>query len=101
MNDKPPTSDTPSDHPSSDHPPRASRSRLSAWLVAIVILIVLYILSAGPILAAGCWLRDATGWEGCYAVFLLYLPLYPLADVDLCEAYVMWWMKLLGTMPPG
>jgi hypothetical protein len=77
------------------------RSRTTAWLVAIAILFVAYILSAGPVLALGCWLRDAADWDGFYAVFFLYLPLYPLADIDLCEAYLMWWMQLLGTMPPG
>ena len=76
-------------------------SRLASWLVATAILIIFYILSAGPVLALGCWLRDATDWDGFYAVFLLYLPLRPLADIDLCEAYLMWWMKLFGTMPPG
>lgn len=86
--------------PSADDNSRRG-SRLAAWLVAIAFLIVVYILSAGPVLAAGCWLRDATGWEGFYAVFFLYLPLYPLADVDFFEAYLMWWMKLFDTMPPG
>jgi hypothetical protein len=85
----------------SDGTPRRRSSRLASWLVAIAILIVLYILSAGPVLALGCWLRDATGWHGFDFVFFLYLPLYPLADIDLCEAYLMWWMRLLGTMPPG
>jgi hypothetical protein len=76
-------------------------SRLASWLVAIAILLILYIFSAGPVIALGCWLRDATDWDGFYAVFFLYLPLIPLADIDLCEAYLMWWMRLFGTMPPG
>jgi hypothetical protein len=76
-------------------------SRATAWLVAIGVLLVAYVLSAGPVLAVGCWLRDATDWDGFYAVFLLYLPLRPLADIDFCEAYLIWWMHLFGTMPPG
>jgi hypothetical protein len=81
--------------------PTNRSSRLASWLVAIAILLIAYILSAGPVIALGCWLRDATEWNGFYAVFFLYLPLAPLADIDLCEAYLMWWMKLFGTMPPG
>ena len=76
-------------------------SRLASWLAAIAILIFAYILSAGPIIALGCRLHDASGWHGFYFVFFLYLPLYPLADIDLCEAYLMWWMQLFDTMPPG
>jgi hypothetical protein len=77
-------------------------SRLASWLVALLILLVLYILSAGPVLALGCWLRDTTDWDGFYAVFWLYLPiLYAGWDNDLLEAYLMWWMNLFGTMPPG
>jgi hypothetical protein len=68
----------------------------------IVALLVIYLMSSGPIMAIGCRLRDATDWDGFYAVFYLYLPiLYPLGDVDLFESYLMWWMKLFDTMPPG
>jgi hypothetical protein len=76
-------------------------SRLASWLATLAVLLVVYILSAGPILALGCRLHDATDWHGFYFVFFLYLPLYPLADIDLCEAYLTWWMQLFGTMPPG
>ena len=70
--------------------------------LSIVAVLVIYLLSSGPILAIGCWRRDATDWDGFYAVFYLYLPiLYPLGDVDLFESYLMWWMKLFDTMPPG
>jgi hypothetical protein len=70
--------------------------------MAVLVLFVAYVISSGPILAIGCWLRDATDWNGFYAVFVLYLPiLYLVGDVDVFEAYLMWWMKLLDTMPPG
>jgi hypothetical protein len=77
-------------------------SRRGHWATTIVALLVIYVISSGPILAIGCWLRDATDWDGFYAVFYLYLPiLYAVGDVDLVESYLMWWMKLFDTMPPG
>jgi hypothetical protein len=76
-------------------------SRYGRWLAVVVALIWIYALSAGPVLALGCRMRDLTDWEGFCAVFVLYLPLLPLSDVDLVESYLMWWMHLLDTMPPG
>lgn len=75
--------------------------RRGHWSTTVVIVLVAYVLGIGPVLALGCWLRDVTGWSGFYAVFFLYLPLYPLVDVDLIEKYIMWWMDLFDTMPPG
>jgi hypothetical protein len=84
--------------PTAERPPRRP-SRRAAWLGAIAVLMVAYILSAGPMLALGCRLRDMTKWDGFYAVYYLYLPLYPLADMKWCEAYVMWWMELFDAVP--
>ena len=82
--------------------PAARGSRLGQWAAITATVLVAYVISVGPVLAICCWLADYTDWEGFYAVFYLYLlPLYPLRDFDLLESYVMWWMKLLGTMPPG
>ena len=83
--------------------PAPSRdARRCHWAATVVALLAIYVISSGPVLAIGCWLRDATDWDGFYAVFYLYLPiLYPLGDVDLFESYLMWWMKLFDTMPPG
>lgn len=77
-------------------------SRYRQWAMAIVVLFVAYVISAGPIIAIGCRLRDATGWNGFYVVFLLYWPLvYPLGDIDFVEAYLTWWLKLFDARPPG
>ena len=81
---------------------RPRNSRLASWLAAVAILLVLYVLSAGPVIALGCWLRDTTHWEAFYIVFYLYYPvLFTGWDNDLFEAYLMWWMHLFGTTPPG
>jgi hypothetical protein len=87
----------------STHEPDSPRdARHGHWAATIVAVLATYVLSSGPVMALGCRLRDATDWDGFYAVFYVYLPLlYPLADVDLFESYLMWWMKLFGTMPPG
>lgn len=85
----------------SDETP-SGRSQRGHWSGLIVAALVAYVLSSGPVLALGCWLRDKTDWNGFYAVFALYLPLlYTVGDVDAFEAYIRWWMNLLDTMPPG
>jgi hypothetical protein len=89
------------DNPSHERQ-RGRESHWGRWSTIILTVVVTYVLSCGPVMAVGCWLRDVTDWDGFYAVFFLYLPiLYPLGDVDFVEAYIMWWMKLFGTMPPG
>jgi hypothetical protein len=87
----------------STHEPEPPRdARRGHWAATIVTVLVIYVISSGPVMAIGCWLRDATDWDGFYAVFYLYLPiLYPLGDVDLAESYLMWWMHQFDTMPPG
>jgi hypothetical protein len=85
----------------SEEPGTHRVSRYGRWIAVIVALIPAYVFSSGPIIAAACWLRDKTGWDGFWMVFFLYYPLYPIRDVDLFEAYIMWWMKLFGTMGPG
>ncbi len=78
----------------STHEPEHARG--GHWAATIATLLVIYVISSGPILAIGCWLRDVTDWDGFYAVLYLYLPLLnPLGDVDFAESYLMWWMKLL------
>jgi hypothetical protein len=90
-----PTESTPEPEPPRD-------ARRGNWAATTVALLAIYVISSGPILAIGCWLRDVTDWDGFYAVFYLYLPiLYAVGDVDFIESYLMWWMKLFDTMPPG
>jgi hypothetical protein len=91
-----------SDDDDTDETTEERSSRWSRWLAVVAALIPAYLFSSGPIIALGCWLRDRTGHEWFYAVLILYYPvLYLIGDVDVVEAYIMWWMKLFGTMPPG
>lgn len=82
-------------------PPLARASRLGQWCVAATAVAVAYVFSSGPVLAGACWLREATGWDGFYAAFLLYLPLFRLLRLRPVEAYIQWWFWLFGTVGPG
>jgi hypothetical protein len=65
-------------------------------------VLVIYVISSVSVLVLSCWPQNATRQDGVYAVFYLYLPiLYPLGDADVFESYLMWWMRLFDTMPPG
>ena len=86
---------------------KKEESDRSEWFVrnglaALLCMPVVYVLSSGPVLATAFCLRDRTDWDGFYAAMLIYYPLlfhspltYPF------EVYIMWWVRLFGTMPPG
>ena len=78
-----------------------SRRWLAPLLSVALTVLAGYVLSSGPVLAVGFWLRDKTGWEGFYAVVWLYYPLLILAHNTPAEAYFLWWTELLGTSFPG
>lgn len=72
------------------------------WPLAIAMLLVAYVLSSGPILAGGCWLREQTRWDGWYVVFWLYYPLLAVFGPDSALVnYIEWWFDLFGTVGPG
>jgi hypothetical protein len=74
----------------------------AAWLLAGLFTGAIgYVPSSGPVLAAAFWLRESTGWDGFYAVMLIYLPLLALGHDNAIGAYIDWWVKLLGTVGPG
>jgi len=76
------------------------RSSYREWTILAVSAPILYLLSSGPVLAASFWLRDATGWDGFYATMWLYFPLI-MAPGRPFDAYIEWWVRLLGTVGPG
>lgn len=80
------------------HGQRGCSSCLVSSLVACV---ALYVPSSGPVLATAFWLREATGWNGFYAVMLLYYPLLWLPHDNPIVRYIEWWVELFDTVGPG
>lgn len=80
--------------------PSRRSTRRGHRAATILIIAAIYILSSGPVIALGCRLRDATGWNSCYGVIYLYFPLAYWRN-NLFEAYLGWWMWLFGTIGPG
>ena len=74
----------------------------SAWLiVAIIACPVAYLLSSGPDLATGFWLRETTGWDGFYAVMYVYFPIPLMGHGNPIDAYIDWWISdVFGTVGP-
>ena len=52
----------------------------------------MYVLSSGPVLGLGLWLRDVTGWDGFYAVMVPYYPLLELGDGTPLGTSIGWWV---------
>jgi hypothetical protein len=75
--------------------------RSGRWSVVILVAGVVYVLSSGPVMATGFWLREATGWGGFYAVMWLYAPLLIFVHDGVLMTYIEWWVKLFGTVGPG
>lgn len=75
--------------------------KLQQIVVAIVLLLLIYVASSGPVLAASFWLREATGWDGWYATMYLYFPLLFLGHDNPIDAYIEWWVRMFQTVGPG
>jgi hypothetical protein len=74
----------------------------STWLLAGgLVCLIAYVPSSGPVLAIAFWLREATGWDGFYNVMWLYYPLLIWGHGTPIDAYIEWWVELLGTVGPG
>ncbi len=78
-----------------------THKRFTTWMFLILMIPVMYLLSSGPVLATAFWLREATGWDGFYAVMFLYLPLFALGHDNPLGAYIEWWVELFDTVGPG
>ena len=65
---------------------------LRSALAFLFVRFPIYVLSSGPVLGLGLWLRDVTDWDGFYAVMFLYLPLLELADGSPFAAYIDFWV---------
>jgi hypothetical protein len=83
-----------------EHAKRAFRG--TGWLFLIVLVPVLYVLSSGPALGLAFWLREATGWDGFYAVMFVYYPLLIMGHGNPIDSYIEWWVvQVFHTVGPG
>jgi hypothetical protein len=80
---------------------REGIARITRPLEAIVVLTVIYVLSSGPVLASGFWLRERTGWDGFYSVIWVYAPLLMWGHWQPLDMYISWWCNVLHTVGPG
>ena len=76
------------------------RGSFREWTFLALSAPVLYLLSSGPVMAVAFWLREATGWEGFYAILWFYYPII-MAPGRPFDLYIEWWVRLLGTVGPG
>lgn len=78
------------------------RRRRANWATVILLAPVAYVLSSGPALAIGFWLREATGWDGFYAVMWLYYPILIWGHGNPLMHYIEWWVvDVFHTVGPG
>lgn len=86
---------------SRDVGPASGALRIGALM--LVSLPVLYVLSSGPVIALGCWLRETTHWDGFYGVLWIYYPLVVTFGPDsLLGHYIEWWVvDVFHTVGPG
>ncbi len=86
----------------SQPPPTSERAKRVSWPQVILLAVIGYVLSSGPVMAVGFWLREATGWDGFYAVMWLYAPLLLLGHNNPVMYYIEWWVvDVFGTVGPG
>lgn len=71
------------------------------WMLALVVGLLLYVLSSGPVLAASFWLREATGWDGWYACGYHYYPLIAFGHDNPIDWYIGFWVWLFGAVGHG
>ena len=77
------------------------KQRRTDWPLLVILALVVYVLSSGPVIALAFWLREATDWNGFYAVMWLYYPLLCWGNDNPLMRYIGWWFYLLGTKGPG
>jgi len=79
-----------------------TRGRFARWTIVVIVCLIVYLLSSGPVLATAFWLREATSWDGFYAAMFVYYPLFALGHDNPIGAYIEWWVvDVFGTVGPG
>ena len=77
------------------------RPSATFWIACLLLVLVSYVLSSGPVLASAFWLREATGRDEFYAALYLYYPLLVFGHQNPIGAYIEWWVNLFDTVGPG
>jgi hypothetical protein len=67
----------------------------------VVLGLLGYFLSSGPVLATAFVLREATHQNQFYWAMLPYLPLLLGDTTGISKTYIEWWVELFGTVGPG
>jgi hypothetical protein len=93
--------DQPRENPPPCNPFAVWRWPRRVWMVVGALSPVWYFLSSGPVLASAFRLRDATGFDGFYAVILIYAPITCLLPRPIWDPYITWWCRLFHTVGPG
>ena len=76
--------------------------RSTKLMILLIALPLLYVLSSGPVLATGFWLRELTGRNEFYLVMWLYLPILWFGHGNPFMDYIEWWVvDVFGTVGPG
>lgn len=78
-------------------------SAINRWGTNLLLGLLLYVLSSGPVLGAAFWLREATHNDAFYAVLWLYYPLLiTLGHLGPLGWYIEWWVvDVFHTVGPG
>lgn len=80
---------------------RERRPSLAFWATVLLLIAVIYVLSSGPVIASGFWLREATGRDEFYVVIFVYYPLLAFGHQNPIGDYIEWWVNLFDTVGPG
>ena len=80
---------------------RHRRPSIAFLAATLLLILVIYVLSSGPVIASGFWLREATGHDEFYAVIYLYYPLLVFGHQNPIGTYIEWWVNLFDTVGPG
>lgn len=77
-------------------------SVLNRWTLHAIVILVIYVLSSGPVIALACWLREWTGNDAFYYVFWVYFPLLMFGHNNPIMWYIEWWVvDVFDTVGPG
>ncbi len=75
-------------------------------LLILIVVIIIYVLSAGPVVGISFWLRETTEYDEFYFVLYAYYPLSIFAATPpfntLFMWYIEWWVvDVFHTVGPG